>query len=104
MFLQEYPDEVKHVFVWGSAGTGKTLVLVECLRIMLAKCRLQNPKKEIETMGLVYHYQVADNCELIKDLEKKYLPSIVAKSKMTPKTFQQLCKGTNKHSLIEFKS
>ena len=60
---------------------------------MMAKCRLQNPKKEVEAIVLVYHYQVGDNSELMKDLEKKYLSSIVSKTKIKPKHFLDLCEG-----------
>ena len=85
--MQKYPDELKHVFLWGSAGTGKTLVLVECLRIMLAKFRLEKPKEEIESIVLVYHHDVKEDSELIKYIEKKYLASFLPNGMIKPKTF-----------------
>ena len=92
-FLQKHPDELNHLFLWGSSGTGKTLLLIECLRIMMAKCKLQKPKKEIKPMVVVYHHQIKENSELIKNLESEYLPSITWKENIKPKTFKQLCSG-----------
>ena len=91
--LQKYPEEINHLFLWGSSGTGKTLLLIECLRIMMAKCKLQKPKKNVEAIVLVYHHSIDEDSELMKDLEKKYLPSINSKDNIKPKTFKQLCKG-----------
>ena len=58
---------------------------------MLAKHNIQNPEKEVEAIVLVYHEAVEKNYELMKDLEKKYLSSIV--SKMKPKHFLDICEG-----------
>ena len=64
IFLQKYPNELNHLFLWGSSGTGKTLLLIECLRIIIAKCKLQKPRKEMETFVLVYHENVDEKSEL----------------------------------------
>lgn len=61
---------------------------------MLAKCRLQNPKKEVDTFVLVYHEHVEEDSELMKDLDKKYIQSISSKSNIKPKIFKQLCQGS----------
>ena len=61
---------------------------------MMAKRKLQVPKKEIEVLVVVYSYQAKKKSELMKDLEERYLPSIAAsEEKIIPKTFKQLCKG-----------
>ena len=65
---------------------------------MVAKCKFQKPK-DVEPIVLVYHEQVNENSELMKDLENKYLPSIVSKGKIKPKTFKQFCNG--KISIIQ---
>ena len=93
VFLQKYPDELNHLFLWGSSGTGKTLLLIECLRIMMAKCKLLKPNREIEPIVLVYHHNVKEDSELMKNLEEKYLPSIFSNCLFKPKTFKQICKG-----------
>ena len=65
---------LNHLFLWGSSGTGKTLLLVETLRIMMAHYKLQ--KKELEVIVLVYHDHVEEHSELMKDFKTKYLSSI----------------------------
>ena len=65
---------------------------------MMAKCKLQKPKKDVEAIVLVYHHSVEEDSELIKDLKKKYLHSITSKEKVNPKTFKQLCQGNTKLS------
>ena len=67
---------------------------------MMAKCRLQKPNKEVEAIVLVYHEGVNENSQLMKDLEKKYLPSIVSKEKIKPKTPQQLCQGSKSNQIV----
>ena len=66
---------------------------------MIAKCKLQNPKKKAESIVLVYHDGVEDNIGLMKDLEEKYLPSITTKENIQPRRFQQFCKGTFEFSM-----
>ena len=59
----------------------------------MAKCKLQKPMKEVEAFVLVYHHSVKEDSELMKDLEKKYLPTITSKEKVEPRTFKQFCIG-----------
>ena len=61
---------------------------------MLPKRKLQKPKEEVEAIVVVYHDQVMRSSELMNDLDEKYLPSIISKSTIKPKTFKQLCKGS----------
>ena len=77
--------------MWGSSGTGKTLLLVETLRIMLAYYKLQ--KIETEVIVLTYHDDIDESSELLKDLYTKYLPSIIEDKTIKITTFKQLCKG-----------
>ena len=60
---------------------------------MLAKHNIQNPKKKVEAFVLVYHHNVEEDSEFIKDLEKKYLSSIVSKTKIKLKQFRYICQG-----------
>lgn len=60
---------------------------------MMAKCKIQNPKKELEAIVLVYHDLVTKGSELMKDFEKKFLKSFISKSKLKPKHFLEICEG-----------
>ena len=89
--------------MWGSSGTGKTLLLVETLRIMLAYYKLQ--KIETEVIVLTYHDQVEESSELFKDFGTKYLPSITDdKTNIRITTFQELCQGKLFCIIIELKN
>ena len=92
--LQNYPHKKRHLFLWGSSGTGKTLLLIECLRIMMAISKLKSPKMKTEVIVLVYHENIKDTSQIIKDLKEKYLPSITSGTNIKPKTFIQFCNGT----------
>ena len=84
---------MNHLFLWGSHGTGKTLLLVEALRIMMAHYKLQ--KVEAKVIVLTYHDKVIESSELLKDLRTKYMPSITVDKTNNIKitTFKELCKG-----------
>ena len=77
--------------MWGSSGTGKTLLLVETLRIMMAYYKLQ--KIDTEVIVLTYHDYISESSELLKDLKTKYLQSITEDKTIKITTFKQLCKG-----------
>ena len=40
------------LFVWGSAGTGKTLILVEALKIKMSKGEVQSKKKSVKILTM----------------------------------------------------
>ena len=92
---------MKHLFLWGSAGTGKTLLLIEWLRIMIARAKLKIPEHEPEVHVLVYHEHVNESSEIMKDLEEKYLPSLNSDGNVKPKTFLQLCNGKFSNCVLE---
>ena len=80
-----------HVFLWGSPGTGKTLLLVETLKMYLAYFKLKNVRTKV--LVLVYHSFVSDNCKLIEDLKEKCLTLGKNESDMKVMTFRQACRG-----------
>ena len=81
----------KNVFLWGSSGTGKTLLLVEILKMYLAHFKLKNVKTKV--LLVVYHTAVSDECILIKDLKAKYLSLSKNEADIQVMTFKQACKG-----------
>ena len=55
------------LFVWGSAGTGKTLILMEALKIKLSK--LLSSDRKVRVLATTF----SDNTELRKSFKDKYL-------------------------------
>ena len=64
-------EEPKNVFLWGSSGTGKTLMLCEALKIKISQLRRRG-KKEVR----VFVSTMEGNKPLLKDIEEKYLSDI----------------------------
>ena len=56
------------LFVWGSAGTGKTLMLMEALKIKLSKLLSQGRK--VRVLATAFHSWYS---ELLKKFSDKYL-------------------------------
>ena len=83
----------KNVFLWGSSGTGKTLLLVEILKMYLAHFKLKNVRTRV--LVIVYHVTVSDDCKLIEDLKEKYLTLGKNEADIQVMTFKQACKGKN---------
>ena len=76
-----------HVFLSGSAGTGKTLLLVEILKMYLAHFKL----KGVKTKALVITYDngISENGRLIEDLRT----NVVSDTNIEVMTFKEACKG-----------
>ena len=83
----------KNVFLWGSSGTGKTLLLVEILKMYLAHFKLKNVRTRV--LVIVYHVRVSDDCKLIENLKEKYLTLGKNEADFQVMTFNQACKGMN---------
>ena len=81
----------KNVFLWGSSGTGKTLLLAEILKIYLAYFKLKNIMTKVWV--IVYHNAVSDDCKLIEDLKEKYLTLGKNEADIQVMTFKHACKG-----------
>ena len=67
--------------------SGKTLLLVEILKIYMSFFKLNNSKTKV--LVLVYHEDVDDCGELINDFRSKYLHG----DNINVMTFKQACKG-----------
>ena len=80
------------LFVWGSAGTGKTLILMEALKIKLSKLLSQGRGVRI----LATTFDDHRTNELVKNFRTKYLVNI---RNIEVMSLQQLCRELN----IEFK-
>ena len=60
----------RNVFLWGTNGTGKSLMLCEGVKIKLSRGKREG--RDIRVFVTTYDY----NRELLRDLERKYLPGI----------------------------
>ena len=81
----------QHVFLWGSSGTGKTLLLVEILRMYLAHFNLKHVKTKI--LVIVYHWCVHKDSKLLEDFNQKYLSTLNSNFDIKIMTMEEACKG-----------
>ena len=60
----------RNLFLWGTSGTGKTLMLAEGVKMKRSRCKQEG--QEVRVFVTTYE----DSEELLRDLERKYLPGI----------------------------
>ena len=84
-------EKPQNVILWGSSGTGKTILLTQALGIKFSHFKKQNiPMKIIVSSFGAGHY--GQPKKLIEDMESKYLPQL----KLEKGQFimcEDLCKG-----------
>ena len=90
----------KNVFLWGSSGTGKTLLLVEILKMYSAHFKLKMVKTKV--LVIVYYHRATIDSQLMLDLKTKYLVNNDGEFDVQIMTFKQACEGTY-HLSICFK-
>ena len=79
----------KNIFLWGSSGTGKTIILTEVL-----KMKIIHYKKESLTLNIfVTSYMAASGSQLIDDFKQKYLTHLPSEFQVQFIPFNLLCKG-----------
>ena len=84
-----------NLFIYGTSGTGKTLMLVEALRIKVAYHKMFGDKPIKVIIG-TYQHSYSGNDQLKKDLIKKYnLQRIMEEYNVQPKTIHELSKGND---------
>ena len=74
--------------MWGSAGTGKTLILMEALKIKLSKLLSQGRK--VRTLATTFDDHWTN--ELVKNFRTKYLANL---RNIEVMSLQQLCRELN---------
>ena len=83
----------KNLILYGSAGTGKTLLLVEVLRIKLGHYKMLNDKPIKIIIGL-YDTYFSKPEQLRKDLMKNFnIQGILEEFCTEPKTITKLSEG-----------
>ena len=85
----------KNLILYGSSGTGKTLLLVEVLRIKVGYYKMFGGKPIKIIIGTYKTYSSATE-QLNQDLTKKYnIQSILEEFEVEPKDMRQLSMGKN---------
>ena len=79
-----------NVILWGSHGTGKTLLLVEALGIKTSHYKIQNVRMKV----LISSY-INNSCDsaLMKDLKNYYLAHFMHEDYVEFTDFPHLCEG-----------
>ena len=86
MVVREVGDrKVSNVFIWGSGGSGKTIVATQVLDIILAQYRAIN--KQYKAIVTSYY----DITELLSDMRQRYLPHLVTDNRVEFTTIPKLC-------------
>ena len=86
MVVREVGDrKVSNVFIWGSGGSGKTIVATQVLDIILAQYRAIN--KQYKAIVTSYY----DTTELLSDMRQRYLPHLVTDNRVEFTTIPKLC-------------
>merc|ERR1719367_1456455 len=70
-------EKPKNVFLWGTSGSGKTLMLAEALKMKISQLRREG-KQDVRVIVAAMFARDA----LMKDLQEKYLPDIAKESFM----------------------
>ena len=79
----------KNVFLWGSSGTGKTIILTEILKMKISHYK----KKNVRLNVFVTSYMAASRSQLIEDFKVKYLAHLPSGCQVKFIPFNILCKG-----------
>ena len=82
----------KNIFLWGSSGTGKTIVLTEILKIKISHYKKTNIRLNV----FVTSYMATSSSQLMQDFKEKYLAYLPTKCQVRFVPFNLLCQGKKK--------
>ena len=91
-------EQPKNIVLWGSSGTGKTLLLTQALSIKISHFKKQEYKGEKYKLNVIISSYFAENnnVPLMQDLKTKYLSHLCNEEYVRFIDFSTLCKGNNK--------
>ena len=83
----------KNVILYGSSGTGKTVLLAEILKIKIAHFKMIS-QKPIKVLIATYEPYYVKTDQLKQDLKEKYnIQAVLEEFEVDPKTIDELSKG-----------
>ena len=82
-------NQPRNIFLWGSSGTGKTIMLAEAMKMKIS----QYMKKGLKLKIFVTSYMATPESQLIHVLKDKYLSHIPSGNQVLFIPFHQLCKS-----------
>ena len=80
-------EQFKNVFLWGSSGTGKTIMLLELMSMKVSHHKVQSHQMNI----FVTSYLAMPQSQLIQDFKEKYLVHLKSSYKFQCIPFCSLC-------------
>ena len=79
----------KNIFLWGSSGTGKTIILTEILKMKI----IHYKQKSINLNVFVTSYMATSESQLIHEFKEKYLVHLPSECQVKFIPFNLLCQG-----------
>ena len=79
----------QNIFLWGSSGTGKTIILTEILKMKISHYKKMGLKLNV----YVTSYMATPESQLIDDFKMKYLAHLPITCQVQITTFNLLCQG-----------
>ena len=80
-------EQFKNIFLWGSSGTGKTIMLLELMSMKISHHKVQSHQMNI----FVTSYLAMPQSQLIQDFKEKYLVHLKSSYKVQCIPFSSLC-------------
>ena len=77
--------------MYGSPGTGKTIILMQELRRKISKYRLK--KKNVQVLFVIFHPLIRKNSQIFIDMKEKYVPSLLMNVDYKLMDFKEACRG-----------
>ena len=81
--------QTKNLFLWGSSGTGKTIILTEVLKMKISYYKINGFKMNV----FVTTYIAAPQSQLLQELKRKYLCHLPSTIQVQFISFNVLCEG-----------
>ena len=86
---QVVKNPLQNIFLWGSSGTGKTIILTEILKVKISHYVQKNKKLNV----FVTSYMATSESQWIQDFKEKYLAYLQDRCQIRFIPFNLLCEG-----------
>ena len=89
-------NQPKNIFLWGSSGTGKTIILTEILKMKISNYE----KKSVKLNIFITSYMATSESQLMKEFKEKYFAYLPSECEVQFIPFNLLCQGKTKLMLF----